>query len=54
MSHVEYMVLPRIAAMSENGWAYDRKDYEDFVLRMDGLRMLYDINGYNYAKHIFN
>lgn len=54
MSHVEYMVLPRIAAMSENGWSYDRKDYEDFVLRMDGLRMLYDINGYNYAKHIFN
>lgn len=54
MSGVEYMVLPRIAALAENGWSYDRKDYPDFVGRMDGLRMLYDGCGYNYAKHIFN
>lgn len=48
------MILPRIAALAENGWSYDRKDYADFVGRMDGLRMLYDGCGYNYAKHIFN
>lgn len=53
MSHVEYMVMPRIAAMAENGWSYDRKDYDSFVSRMNGLRMLYDSCGYNYAKHIF-
>lgn len=53
MSHVEYMVMPRIAAMAENGWSYDRKDYDSFVSRMNGLRMLYDGCGYNYAKHIF-
>lgn len=54
MPHVEYMVLPRIAAMAENGWAYDRKDYPDFLSRMNGLRNIYEISGYNYAKHIFN
>ncbi len=53
MSQVEYMVLPRMAALAENGWAYDRKDYDDFLLRMQCLRKLYDRCGYNYARHIF-
>lgn len=54
MQHVEYMVLPRIAALSENGWAYDRKDYDSFLSRMQSFRRLYDLCGYNYARHIFN
>ena len=53
MPHVEYMVLPRMAAMAENGWSYDRKDYDDFVRRMQSLRRIYDLCGFNYAKHIF-
>ena len=53
MPHVEYMVLPRMAAMAENGWSYDRKDYDDFVRRMQSLRRIYDPCGFNYAKHIF-
>lgn len=54
MKGIEYMVLPRMAAMAENGWAYDRKNYEDFLSRLHGLRNIYDCNDYNYAKHIFN
>ena len=53
MPHAEYMVLPRMAAMAENGWSYDRKDYDDFVRRMQSLRRIYDLCGFNYAKHIF-
>ena len=53
MAQVEYMVLPRMAALAENGWSYDRKDYDDFVARMQQLRRLYDRCGYRYAPHIF-
>lgn len=54
MSHIEYMVLPRMAALSELGWSHDRKQYDDFLARMQSFRKLYDVCGYNYAKHIFN
>ncbi|GHU99528.1 hypothetical protein FACS1894159_03710 [Bacteroidia bacterium] len=53
MDKVEYMVLPRMAALAESGWSYDRRDYSDFLTRMQNLRKLYDACGYNYAKHIF-
>ncbi len=53
MSQAEYMVLPRMAALAESGWSYDRRDYDDFVARMQNLRKIYDQCGYNYAKHIF-
>lgn len=53
MKGVEYMVLPRMAAMAENGWSYQSKNYEDFEKRMQVFRALYDLYGYNYARHIF-
>lgn len=53
MDQVEYMVLPRMAALAESAWSYDRRDYSDFLIRMRNLRKLYDACGYNYAKHIF-
>ena len=53
MDHVEYMVLPRLAAIGEASWSYDRKDYDGFVRRMESLRKLYELNGYRYATHIF-
>jgi len=53
MSHVQYMILPRMAALAEVGWSYDRKDYPGFLQRMQNLRKVYDNNGYNYATHIF-
>ncbi len=53
MDHTYYMALPRLAAIAETGWAYDRKDFEGFVDRLSTLRLLYDIYGYNYGKHIW-
>jgi N-acetyl-beta-hexosaminidase len=49
------MVLPRLAAISETAWAYDRKDsYEDFTVRAKALLpRLYKSYGYNYAPYFF-
>lgn len=54
-SHAQYMVLPRWAALSENQWhPSQRKDYKDFLDRLQYLIAIYDANGYNYAGHVFN
>ena len=46
-SHVEYMVLPRMAALSEVQWTMpEKKDYQDFLNRLSRFRGLYDLNGY--------
>lgn len=53
-SHVEYMTLPRMAALSEVQWTMpDRKNYLDFLNRLSHLKRQYDLQGYNYAKHVF-
>lgn len=52
---VEYMELPRMAALSEVQWTEaDKKDYDDFCRRIPQLVSHYDANGYTYARHIFN
>ena len=53
---VQHMLLPRLAALSETAWAYDRKDsYEDFTVRAKALLpSLYESYGYNYAPYFFN
>ena len=54
-THVEYMELPRMAALCEVQWCKpENKDYENFKKRVIPLVELYDIKGYNYAKHIFD
>jgi hexosaminidase len=51
--HVEYMALPRMAALSEVQWRpAEVRDYDDFLDRMEHHLALYDHLGYNYAKHI--
>lgn len=53
-NHVQYMELPRMAALSEVQWTEaDKKDYEDFTQRIPQLVKLYETNGYRYADHIF-
>lgn len=53
--HLQYMLLPRLAALSEIQWLEpEKKDYNDFLLRTFRMTKLYDQLGYNYAKHIFN
>ncbi len=52
--HVQHMLLPRLAALAEVGWSYERRDYDDFGRRMHSLRKIYDKAGYNYAPYFFN
>lgn len=52
--HLEYMLLPRAAALSEVQWcAPENKSYERFQKSMKHYADIYDALGYNYAKHIF-
>jgi len=53
--HVEYMVLPRLAALSEVVWSpKDSKNWNDFQSRLKHLVKIYDALGLNYAKHSLN
>ncbi|WP_286845563.1 MULTISPECIES: beta-N-acetylhexosaminidase [unclassified Proteiniphilum] len=53
--HAEYMLLPRLAAISEVQWSdASKKDYDPFVLRLKSLYDFYDLYNYNAARHIFN
>lgn len=54
-SHVQYMVLPRMGALSEIQWTMpEKKNYDEFLPRLANLMKLYNHLGYNYATHIFN
>ena len=54
-SHVEYMELPRMAALCEVQWCEpEKKDFNNFKQRLMPLLKLYDVYGYNYAKHILD
>lgn len=54
-SHVQYMVLPRMAALCEVQWSLpEKKDYDAFLKRTSRLVEIYQKNGWNYAKHIFD
>ncbi|MCW1735185.1 glycoside hydrolase family 20 protein [Anaerorudis cellulosivorans] len=53
--HVEYMVMPRIAALCEVQWLQpEKKNYEEFLKRLPRLLALYDKLGYHYATHVFD
>ena len=54
MKRVQHMVLPRMAALAEVGWAYDRKDYDDFVRRIPALVSVYRAEGYHFAPYLFD
>jgi hexosaminidase len=53
--HVQHMVLPRMAALSEVAWSCEnRTSYDDFLTRLtDGLKPIYDKRGYRYADYAF-
>lgn len=51
--HVEYMVFPRILAMSEVNWTLlENKDYQDFENRTKAFFKRLDALGINYANHL--
>lgn len=54
ISGLEYMMLPRLAALSETAWSLPRKDWRDFCRRMDNMTSLYDALGYEHAHYSQN
>lgn len=52
-SQIQYMILPRLAALCEVQWTEPQlKDYESFKERIPAMFAIYDKYGYNYAKHL--
>ena len=51
---VEYMVFPRIFALSEMVWSKpENKNYDDFVQRVEHFNKRLDALGINYANHLY-
>ena len=52
---IEYLILPRIAAIAEAGWSLQaQRDFQDFKTRILPHAKLYRHNGWNYGKHLWN
>ena len=50
----EYMVAPRMTALSEVQWTpVAQKNYNEFKQRITSIRSIFDKMNVNYAKHIF-
>ncbi len=53
--HVQYMILPRLAALSEVQWSKPKqKNYTNFLNRIPNLIEIYNLHNYNYARHLFD
>ena len=53
-SHVEYMIMPRMAALAEVVWGTSNPaKYQDFQNRLLRHFAVYDAEGINYAKNIY-
>ncbi|MUH34572.1 beta-N-acetylglucosaminidase [Zobellia amurskyensis] len=53
--YAEYMLLPRMTAISEVAWSSPNasEDYQEFLQRLDRFKGIYDKMELNYAKHVF-
>lgn len=52
---VEYMELPRMSALSEVQWTLpEKKNYDDFIARIPSMLNIYQMKGYNFAKHLYD
>ena len=49
----EYMLLPRLAAIAEEGWCNKKGTYDEFLPRITRMTDLYDLYNMTYAKHKF-
>ena len=53
--HLHYMLLPRMAALSEVQWCQPQtKSWERFYDSADNFCSIYDVMGYKYGNHIFD
>ena len=54
-NQLHYMLLPRMAALSEVQWCNpENKNWERFHNSADDFCAIYDALGYNYGKHLFD
>lgn len=54
-STLQYLMLPRLAAVAEAGWTeQERRSYPDFLQRLQTEAEFYQLKGLNYGKHVFN
>ncbi|MEN9918258.1 MAG: hypothetical protein RL662_694 [Bacteroidota bacterium] len=54
-AHVEYMLLPRLAALSEVLWTQaSKKDYRHFLKRLSSFLPVYDKLNYNYGRQVLD
>lgn len=52
--HVEYMTLPRLAALAEIQWASpNKKNFTQFINRLQNLTVKYSKLGYNFSRVAF-
>ena len=52
--HVQYLMLPRLAAVAEAGWTpQELRDYKNFEERLQREAFYYKLKGVNYGKHVF-
>ena len=53
--HLDYMILPRMSALSEVQWCQkENKNWKRFASHAVELFERYDVQGWNYAIHIFD
>lgn len=53
-SHSEYMIYPRLAALSEALWSSkENRDWNDFSVRLENRFESYEYQGINYAKSAY-
>lgn len=51
---VQYLMLPRLAAVAEAGWTpAEERDYNDFLQRLQSEAVFYELIGVDYGKHVF-
>ena len=51
---LEYLMLPRLAAVAEAGWTpQDKRDYSDFHKRIRTHEPILQANDWNYGRHAF-
>lgn len=51
---LEYMILPRLAALSEVQWMQqDKRNFDEFKRRATSLRHIYERYGWTYAHHLW-
>ena len=52
-SVLQYLMLPRLAAVAEAGWtAQQKRNYKDFVNRLQTEKEYYEKKGLKYGKHV--